>query len=132
MRLNRTALVAGTLLAGTLLAACGDDDDAATDAGTDAMEETEPADTVAEPAAVTIERSRFEPDELTVTVGTEVTWENLDAFAHTVTSKEGSSLAFDSGEMAEGDTFAQTFDEAGTYEYFCEIHPTMRSTVVAE
>ena len=123
MRLNRTALVAGTLLAGTLLAACGDDDDTAADPGPDAA---------GEPAAVTIERSRFEPDELTVTVGTEVTWENLDAFAHTVTSDEESPLAFDSGEMAEGDTFSQAFDEAGTYEYFCEIHPTMKSTVVVE
>jgi plastocyanin len=126
MRLNRTALVAGTLLAGTLLAACGDDDDAATDV----EEQTEQV--AAESAAVTIERSRFEPDELTVAVGTEVTWENLDAFSHTVTSDEESSLAFDSGDMAEGDTFAQTFDEAGTYEYFCEVHPTMRSTVVVE
>ena len=130
MRLNRTALVAGTLLAGTLLAACGDDDDTATDTGNGAAEE--PAEESAEPAAVTIERSRFEPDELTVTVGTEVTWENLDAFAHTVTSDEESALAFDSGEMSEGDTFSQAFDEAGTYEYFCEIHPTMKSTVVVE
>ncbi len=126
MRLNRTALVAGTLLAGTLLVACGDDDDAATDTG------GEPTEEAAEAAAVTIEGSRFEPDELSVAAGTEVTWENLDSFAHTVTSKDGSSLTFDSGEMAEGDTFAQTFDEAGTYEYFCEIHPTMRSTVVVE
>lgn len=129
MRIDRTALIAGTLLAGTLLAACGDDD-AATEGTAETTEET--TEVAAEPAAVTIERSRFEPDELTVTVGTEVTWENLDAFAHTVTSDEESSLAFDSGELAEGDTFAQTFDESGTYEYFCEIHPTMRSTVVVE
>ena len=122
MRLNRTALVAGTLLAGTLLAACGDDDDAA----------TEPAEETTDAAAVTIEQSRFEPDELTVSPGAEVTWENLDAFAHTVTSDEESSLAFDSGELAQGDTFSQAFDEAGTYEYFCEIHPTMKSTVVVE
>ena len=126
MRLNRTALVAGTLLAGTLLVACGDDDDTATDTGAEPTEET------TEAAAVTIERSRFEPDELTVSAGTEVTWENLDAFAHTVTSDEESTLAFDSGELAQGDTFSQTFDEAGTFEYFCEIHPTMRSTVVVE
>ena len=126
MRLHRTQLVAATLLATTLLAACGDDDDTATDTGAEPTEET------TEAAAVTIERSRFEPDELTVSAGTEVTWENLDAFAHTVTSDEESTLAFDSGELAQGDTFSQTFDEAGTFEYFCEIHPTMKSTVVVE
>ena len=123
MRTNRTSLVAATLLATTLLAACGDDDDTAATADHTPVDASE---------AVTIERSRFEPDELTISAGTEVTWENLDAFAHTVTSDEDSSLAFDSGELAQGDTFSQAFDEAGTYEYFCEIHPTMQSTVVVE
>jgi len=122
---TRTTTIA-VVLAATLLAACGgddDEDDGATGT-TEAPEATE--------ASVTIERSRFEPDELVVPAGAEVTWTNDDPFAHTVTAADDSSLAFDSGEMAEGDTFAQVFDEAGTYEYFCEIHPTMRSTVVVE
>lgn len=110
--------VLGLLLVATaLVAACGDDD--ATDAG-DAS------------ASVTIERSRFGPRELTVGSGTEVSFENLDRAAHTVTSADGSALAFDSGDLGEGDVFTQTFDEPGTYDYFCEVHPTMRASVVVE
>jgi len=132
---TRTTLIATLLLASTALAACGGDDDEAATGGADETTETTEASGGAEPAAdpeVSIERSRFEPDELVVDVGTEVTWTNLDAFAHTVTSAEGSEATFDSGEMLEGDTFARTFDEAGTYEYFCELHPTMKSTVVVQ
>jgi len=119
MRRNRTLPVVTVLLASALLAACGDDD-------------ADPSEAAAVPetAEVTVERSRFDPDELSVAPGTEVRWENVDPYAHTVTSAEGSAVAFDSGEMAEGDSFTQVFDEAGTYEYFCEVHPTMRSTVV--
>jgi plastocyanin len=114
----RRTLLPSLILAAVLLGACGDDDDAtATD------------DPAAE-AVVTMEQSRFAPDPIEVAPGTEVTFENLDPFAHTVTSAEGSTLEFDSGQLGEGDTFVQAFDDAGTYEYFCEIHPTMRAEVV--
>jgi plastocyanin len=117
----RSSHVLGLLLAATaLVAACGDDDDAT--GGGDA-----PA-----AAEVTIERSRFEPRELTVAPGTEVSFENLDRATHTVTSAEGSALAFDSGSLSEGDTFSQTFEDPGAYDYFCEVHPTMRASVVVE
>lgn len=113
--------VLGLLLATTaLVAACGDDDDATA------------ADGDAAAAEVTIERSRFEPRELTVAPGTEVTFENLDLASHTVTSAEGSDLAFASGSLGEGAVFTQTFDEPGTYDYFCEVHPTMRGSVSVE
>ena len=40
---------------------------------------------------------------------------------------------FDSGQLAKGDEFEFTFEESGTYEYFCEIHPaTMSGRVVVE
>lgn len=128
MRRNRTTGIAAALLAATLLAACGSDDEASSPEPT----EEAAAGDAAEAAEVTIERSRFEPDEVTIAAGGSVTWENLDAFDHTVTSKEGSPVAFDSGTLEEGATFEQTFAEPGTYEYFCEVHPTMRSTVVVE
>ena len=111
---TRTFLV--LLLAPALLGACGGDDSASEDPVADAV--------------VTMEQSRFAPDPLEVAPGTEVTFENVDPFAHTATSTEGSALDFDSGELGEGDTFRQTFEEAGTYEYFCEIHPTMWAEVV--
>ena len=104
------------LLAPVLLAACGDDD-------TD-VAEAEPGPTV------TMEQSRYAPDTVEIAPGTEVTFENLDPFAHTVTSAEGSTLEFDSGDLGQDETYVQTFDEAGTYGYFCEIHPTMRAEIV--
>ena len=114
----RRALLPSLALAAVLLAACGDDDDAA------------PTDDPATDAVVTMEQSRFAPDSLDVAPGTAVTFENLDPYAHTVTAAEGSAVEFDSGQLGEGDTFVQTFDDAGTYEYFCEIHPTMRAELV--
>jgi plastocyanin len=113
----RRILLPSLVLAAVLLGACGGDDDA--------------GDAAADPVAtVTIERSRFAPDPVEITAGSEVAFENLDAFAHTVTSAEGSELTFDSGELRQDEVFTQTFDEAGTYAYFCEIHPTMRAEVV--
>lgn len=113
-----TAVVTGAVL---LLAACGDDSST-----------ENPLAPTGGAAAVSIERSRYAPEEIEVAVGAEVTFENLDPFAHTVTSASGSSLDYDSGDLGEGDTFVQRFDEAGSYDYFCEIHPTMRATVVVE
>ena len=71
----------------------------------------------------------FAPDELTVAVGSEVTWVNNDTVAHTATSDDD---VFDSGNLDEGQEFSFTFDEAGTFSYVCEIHPTMTGTIVVE
>lgn len=82
----------------------------------------------------------FTPEEVEVDAGSTVTWTNGDPGAHTVTSgavEQGTSGVtptpdgrFDSGDIAGGDTFEQTFDEAGTYEYFCALHPaTMRGVI---
>lgn len=115
MSSTRRTLLPSLVLAAVLLGACGGDDDAGDAAAT---------------VTVTIERSHFAPDPVEITAGSEVAFENLDAFAHTVTSAEGSEMAFDSGELGQDEVFTQTFDEAGTYAYFCEIHPTMRAEVV--
>jgi plastocyanin len=48
---------------------------------------------------------------------------------HTATSDDE---VFDSGSLTEGGEFSFTFDEAGTFAYFCEVHPTMRGTIVVE
>lgn len=68
----------------------------------------------------------FEPQDITVPLGTTVDWVNEDPFAHTVTADDGS---FDSGTMDAGEAFSRTFDETGTYDYFCAIHPSMTGTV---
>ena len=82
----------------------------------------------------------FSPDELEIDAGTTVTWSNEDPGGHTVTSGEveqGTSSVsqqpdgrFDSGTLAGGDSFEQTFDEPGEYRYFCALHPaTMRGVI---
>ncbi|MFQ5343142.1 MAG: plastocyanin/azurin family copper-binding protein, partial [Anaerolineae bacterium] len=71
----------------------------------------------------------FTPDYMTVLVGTNVTWTNSDTAIHTVTSPW-----FDSGDMANGDTFSYVFDTPGTYNYVCSYHEFsgMTGTVVVQ
>jgi plastocyanin len=77
--------------------------------------------------SVTISNFAFQPASLQVAVGTTVTWTNQDSTAHTVTSDTG---AFDSGQLAPGATFSQTFMTPGTFAYHCQIHPFMTATIV--
>ncbi len=70
----------------------------------------------------------FIPYEVSISVGGEVIWNNVDSAAHTVTSgnpSDGPDGVFDSSLFMSGTTFSHTFDEAGTYEYFCMVHPWM-------
>jgi plastocyanin len=78
--------------------------------------------------AVSIEGFSF-GDPIEVAVGTTVTWTNNDSAAHTVTQSGG---GFQSGKIDPGGTFSFTFDEAGTFDYFCEFHPNMTSTVTVK
>lgn len=66
----------------------------------------------------------FSPAEIEVTVGTTVTWVNESNEAHTVTSGSGGNHdgIFDSGAVDPGDQFTFTFEETGTYDYFCIPH----------
>lgn len=72
----------------------------------------------------------FEPDDVTVPVGTTVEWTYTDGSSkHTVTFDDGE----ESGDLESGDTYARTFDEAGAYAYVCFYHPHMTGAVtVAE
>lgn len=80
----------------------------------------------------------YKPQVLQVPIGTTVTWEQQDAGFHTVTSgsvtkdasgsvKTSPDGTFDSGQLAKDKEFTHTFDEAGTFAYFCEIHPATMS-----
>jgi plastocyanin len=92
-----------------------------------------------EPAAegeqVRIDGSAFDPSELTVPVGTEVSWVNADTFGHTVTEGTDGNAVDDpivDEEIAQNGTVGVTFDEPGTYEITCKIHPSMQMTVIVE
>ena len=72
------------------------------------------------------------PFEVVVNVGEEVTWSNDDSAAHTVTAgsaADGPSGIFDSSLFMAGTTYSFTFEEAGTFPYFCMVHPWMEGTV---
>jgi len=61
----------------------------------------------------------FSPKEVTVPVGTTIKWLHNAAVPHTVTADDG---LFDSGPLNSGGSFSYTFDEAGTFAYFCRFH----------
>jgi plastocyanin len=76
----------------------------------------------------------FDPLILNVPVGATVTWKNLDSTLHTVTSGSAESgksgTIFDSSYLTGGKTFQHTFNSAGTFDYFCTLHPYMKGQVV--
>ena len=115
------------------LSACGSSD-SDTAPATAAAGETDVStgEAAAGENTITISQSRFDRVELRVAAGTTVTFVNTDAFAHTITSRDGTPIAFDSGNLDQGETFEVTFDEPGEYPYFCQIHPTMRAVVIVE
>jgi plastocyanin len=69
----------------------------------------------------------FVPSTAHVTVGGTVTWKNVDTAAHTATEMESK---FDSSIVGAGAEFSHTFDEAGTFEYMCIVHPWMKGKVI--
>ncbi|HYW87876.1 MAG TPA: plastocyanin/azurin family copper-binding protein [Chloroflexota bacterium] len=70
-------------------------------------------------AAVNVQNLAFQPMNLTVPVGTTVTWTNNDSVAHTVTWDD---KTVDSGLFGQGETFSYTFTTAGRYPYYCIPH----------
>jgi plastocyanin len=79
-----------------------------------------------EPVPVSIANFTFAPADPTVTPGTTVIWTNHDDIPHTVTSTEG---VFKSHALDTDDSFSFTFEKAGSYRYFCSLHPRMVGTV---
>ena len=80
-------------------------------------------------AEVEIDQFAFVPQRMTVKAGTTVTWINDDDTPHTVAS---SSKLFKSKALDTKDKFSFTFTTAGTYAYFCSLHPHMTGVVVVE
>jgi plastocyanin len=85
-------------------------------------------------ADIAMKNISFQPGEITVKVGTTVTWTNDDPSSHTVTSgtRGNPSGLFDSGNVGPGGTFSFTFNEAGTFDYYCKIHPGMDGVIIVE
>jgi plastocyanin len=122
------------------LASCGGGSDSTSSEAEEAIatapnpeDESSPAETEAaqggkleRSAKVEIVDFAYDPDPVRVQTGGKVIWQNMDSAPHTATADDGS---FDTGTLEEGKLKSETFKEAGTYTYFCEIHPTMHGTV---
>ena len=80
---------------------------------------------------VKIDNFSFSPATLTVAVGTTVTWTNQDDIPHTVVSTDD-PRAFRSKVLDTDEKFTYTFSKAGTFAYFCSVHPKMTGTVVVK
>ena len=129
-RRHTVTMVLGLVLAvGLLVASCSTDEaDSAT--GTDGATSTSEAGTtttIEGDFTIGIENFAFTAPSVSIPVGQTLTWKNLTGgTAHTTTSSDD---VWDSGRIGGGDTFAFTFDDPGTFTYFCAIHPTMTGTV---
>ncbi|MEX2547895.1 MAG: plastocyanin/azurin family copper-binding protein [Chloroflexota bacterium] len=123
VRVVRFSILAGAVLA--FAAACGGSGPAATPGGPAA---TPAPCTGSGGTPVGIAGNAFNPLSISVGVGGVVTWTNADGATHTVTFNDGP----DCGRLGQGASVSRTFDTPGTFAYHCEIHASMRATVVVE
>ena len=79
---------------------------------------------------VKIDNFAFDAQSITVAPGSTVTWINDDDAPHTVVADDGKS--FRSKTLDTGDSFSFTFKTAGTWGYFCSVHPHMTGKVVVK
>lgn len=77
-----------------------------------------------------IKNFNFTPSTLKIKTGTKVIWTNRDSVAHTATSD--SSNLFDSAILSPGESFSFTFNNSGSVNYHCAIHPTMKGNILIE
>ncbi len=76
----------------------------------------------------------YVPSSITVNPGKQVTWVNEDSAFHSVTSGfyDAPTNLIDSGYLDPSESFRVTFEELGTYDYFCTLHPWMSGQVIVE
>jgi plastocyanin len=82
---------------------------------------------------ISIKGFAFNPNQPSVAKGTTITWSNDDGTTHTVTSGlPGTPSGKFNQSLDAGKSFSFTFTDAGTYEFFCNIHQSMRGTVTVK
>jgi plastocyanin len=97
--------------------------------GQAAAAQQQPAANQAATQEVKIDNFSFGPMETKIAVGTTVTWVNRDDIPHTVVAID---KMFKSKVLDTDEKFSYTFTKAGTYEYFCSIHPKMTAKIVVQ
>ena len=100
-----------------------------------AASESQPAASESAEVRVRIRNSSYDPTELTIPAGTEVTFLNADGFTHTVTEGTDGQPVDDpivDEEIDQNGSVSVTFDEPGTYNITCKIHSSMNLTITVE
>jgi plastocyanin len=87
----------------------------------------EPVVTTERDVTITVDNTDYEPRDLTVPRGATVTWSFEEDLPHNVVDDRG---AFESPILQKGDAWSKTFDEAGTFTYYCTLHHIMQGTLV--
>ena len=82
-----------------------------------------------ETVTVRIDGMRFDPQNITVKPGTTVTWVHGSQMPHTIS---GNADGMRSGTLYNGQQYSHTFSATGSYSYVCDLHPSMRGSVVVE
>jgi plastocyanin len=88
------------------------------------------SEAIADATMVDIMNFAYVPDSVEVPVGATVTWTNSDTAPHTATAQDREALQ--SGTLNQGDSYSQTFDQPGTFDYFCEFHANMKGTIIVQ
>ena len=78
---------------------------------------------------IRVDNFTFAPQTLTVSVNSTVTWVNKDDIPHVIASNDG---LFKSKALDTDDKYSYTFSKAGTYPYYCSVHPKMAGTIVVQ
>ncbi len=80
---------------------------------------------------VILKDTSFQPQQITISTGSELTWINQDSVNHTVVGDgTGPGGDFQSKTLQPGEEFSFIFDQPGNYPYHCSIHPSMKGTVI--
>jgi plastocyanin len=138
LRLALATLLA--VLLAVLLAACGDDDAGESSDGTGlggagggADEAEAPDDVVViddDRTDVAALDNSFRPEDIQVRPGTTVVWTNRGRNDHDVLPTEGDAWGVEVADFTPGDVYSATFDEPGTYDYYCSIHGTKTAGMI--
>ena len=87
------------------------------------------APSYAKEVTVTISNFAFSPDTTTIAAGDTVKFVNADDTVHSVVAKDG---AFHSDGLDTDDSFSYTFAQAGTFDYYCGLHPFMTGEIIVK
>jgi plastocyanin len=119
-------LLAASAASAALLAACGGQGYAP---GSGQPAPTQSAlSSQSTPVMVKASNFAFQPQSVSVKVGTTITFQNGDSAPHTLTANNG---AFDSGQVGSGQSSSFTVSSAGTFPFHCKLHPSMTGTISA-